>query len=134
MKLLHRYYCTAIDYILAIFITFAISAFFNNNLKIDLELIAYFIFIFILTIMQFYNFSSLGMIYKNQLVKSNGGKINFIVLYFRNLIKSLLIVLFVFTSPISLIIYPFHMSWSEIKETSIDGIFKTKVVKLAKIE
>ena len=134
MKLLHRYYCTAIDYIVAIYIAFAISAVFNNNFKIDLELIAYFIFIFILTIMQFYNFSSLGIIYKNQLVKYNGEKINFIFLYFRNLVKSLLIVLFVFTSPISLIVYPFHMRWSEIKETLIDGIFKTKVVNMANIE
>jgi hypothetical protein len=134
MKLLHRYYCTAIDYLVAIFIAFAISAVFYNNFKIDLELIAYFIFIFILTSMQFYNFSALGIIYKNQLVKSDGGKINFIFLYFRNLIKSLLIVLFIFTSPISMIVYPFHMRWSEIKETLIDGIFKTKVVKMAKIE
>jgi hypothetical protein len=127
MKLLHRYYCTAIDYIVAIFIT----AFISDVLDIDHDLTPFFIFIFLLTIMQFFNFCSLTIIYKNQLVKSDGVEINFIFIYFRNLIKSLLILLFIFTSPISLIVFPFHASWSEIKETAIDGIFKTKVVNIS---
>lgn len=126
MKLLKRYYCTALDYVVGSSITALVVEFMNLN-----QLTPLVVFIFTCTILQFTGYSSMSIIYKHRLVSENGEKINFLFLLMRNTIKLLLIILFIFTSPISLIIYPFHTDWSDVKNSTIDSMFQTKVIPLS---
>lgn len=126
-----RYYCTIIDNILSLAILLIIVNFINIFAKFPEEfIIAILTYLIILTLINHYYINSMSLIFKHHIVDKNNIKINFYILFARNLVKLLLIIIFFLTFPISFIVFPFHTNWNEKKETVIDKIFNTHAVKI----
>jgi hypothetical protein len=127
-----RYYCTLIDYIISFSIVFIIANFVNIFIKDSLEEFysVFALFIITLSLMQFYNINAIGLIFKHEIVNDNNSKLHFISVVIRNIIKLLIVGLFIFTTPLSLIVYPFHTTMYNRENTVIDQILLTRAVKV----
>jgi hypothetical protein len=85
----------------------------------------------IIALLQKFNFSSLGLINNEKLVRSNGKNVTLVELFIRALIKPFLIGLYV-AVPIFWILYPL-LKFFDSANTPFDNIFGTTVVKIERV-
>lgn len=120
-----------IDNLIAIlFVNFIHKGFINddqNNFMSSLELLIYLIVIpLIISIFQYYKLSSMTLIGKYRLVKSDNSELSFFNFYFRNFFKLPIVFGYVFI-PLLWIIFPL-LKYENKDLTPFDEIFKTKII------
>jgi hypothetical protein len=129
MTKFQRYYCTFIDFIVAFILNLVMANFIALFLDISEEITFIFIFV-VLAVMQTFKANAMAILFKHHMVIGDGKKINFIVLVLRNFFKAVLLVVFIFTFPISWYVFPFHTDWDKKEHTIIDEIFNTRAERL----
>jgi hypothetical protein len=129
MTKFQRYYCTFIDFSVAFILNLVIANFIALFVHISEEIMFVFIFV-VLAVMQTFNANAMAILFKHHMVLGDGKKINFIVSVLRHFFKAVLLVVFIFTFPISFIVFPFHTDWDEKEHTVIDKIFNTRAERL----
>ena len=116
---------TVADYLVLLLL----NSFVYNNSSFMNFAVFFIFFPILITVLQFYNCTSMGLFGSEYLILLDGRKMKFNSLLLRNIIKPIIILLYMSILPLFWILYPLNLSWG-LNSTPFDKLFGTRTSKI----